>query len=74
MYSSNLLLNRRKVLFRVPACLPDGLLEILKIKPAQPPSWGWGLGLSLATLNYLEYKLVADKHSKMAEQDKEENV
>ena len=36
----------------LPACLPAGLaaglLEILKIKPAQPPSWGWGLGLSLA--------------------------
>ena len=31
-----------------PACLPAGLLEILKIKPAQPPSLGWGLGLSLA--------------------------
>ena len=24
-------------------CLTAGLLEILKIKPAQPPSWDWGL-------------------------------
>ena len=30
--------------------LGAGLLEILKIRPAQPPSWGWGLGLSLATV------------------------
>ena len=36
---------------RLLACRP----EILKIRPAQPPSWGWGLGLSLAMmLSYFE--------------------
>ena len=36
------------------ACQPDGLLEILKIIRAQPLSWGWGLGLSLAKIRFLE--------------------
>ena len=41
-----------------------GRPEILKIRPAQSPSWGWGLGLSLAKILRLHEKCDSKKTGK----------